>query len=318
MSGIKFINTQREKILRISNILIILGTCLNLSGMVGEQESINIIIVLSYLLIISCITVVEYFIKYNNIRIMIGIRSLATQLLICSEMILLAYSNNPNKPSIIETNMSVLMIIILLSLLGYLKFYTYILSITSVACYGYCAYIIDNPEMLRNLSIYILLFSICAYLSTLLTKGINTIINKNKQYKIDIQEALETMGLTEEEFNAHLDLAKKNKKRGNPTVDLFNIIGDRAQETLKKNVTYLMEQDKIIYDKLGKYIPEFTPSEIEIAKLIAEGKKIGEITEILNKKKSNITCQRTKMRVKLNLSKEDNLRDAILKRVIVE
>ena len=79
-----------------------------------------------------------------------------------------------------------------------------------------------------------------------------------------------------------------------------------------------MEQDKIIYDKLGKYIPEFTPSEIEIAKLIAEGKKIGEITEILNKKKSNITCQRTKMRVKLNLSKEDNLRDAILKRVIVE
>ena len=75
MSGIKFINTQREKILRISNILIILGTCLNLSGIVGEQEPINRIIVLSYLLIISGITVVEYLIKYNNFRIMIGVRA---------------------------------------------------------------------------------------------------------------------------------------------------------------------------------------------------------------------------------------------------
>ena len=318
MTVLNFIKQQQQQVLKISNILIIIGSCLNLFGLVGIQGSIHRTIIIVYLLIIACFAAMEYIRKYNNFRIMIGFRALAAQLLICIKMIILAHSSDPNSSIIITSHMSVLIIILLVLLLSYLTFFSYFLSLVSVICYTYCAYMLDSPEMWRNISLYIVLFSVCAFLNIQLMKEVNAIINENRQYKVDIQDTLDTLGLTENEFNAYIELSKNKKKGENAMGDIFNILGDRAQETLKKNVTYLMEQDKIVYDKIGEIIPEFTPSEIEIAKLIVKGKKIGDMIQILNKKKSNITCQRTKMRVKLNLSPEDNLRDAILKRVIIE
>ena len=212
--------------------------------------------------------------------------------------------------------MVILAILLLLALLAYLHYFTYILAVITLANYTLCAYMLGKEEIWRNLPIYILLFSAGAFLSSMLAKGINAVLKENAQYKVDAQEALNTLGMTRDEFSAYIELTKKNGDKA--MLDIFSVIGDSAREMLKKNVTYLVEQDKIVYDKIGELIPEFTPSEVEIAKLIVEGKKISEMISILNKKQSNITCQRTKMRVKLKLNEKDNLRDAILKRVIIE
>lgn len=95
-------------------------------------------------------------------------------------------------------------------------------------------------------------------------------------------------------------------------------MGNDTREKLKKNVAYVMEQEKLVSDKISQYIPKFTQSEIEIAKLIIEGKKLKDIIVLINKKHSNITCQRSKMRAKPNLKEGDNLRDAIIKRVTLK
>ena len=318
MTGVEIINRQQRKVLKVSNIFITIGVGLNLVGIMGAQAPIHIILILSYFFIIVCLSVKEYIFKDTNLRYMIGWRLLLAQLLICIKMVLFVFSNSPNTSLMITTHMAVFTIILLFSLLAYLKCFTYILSLIAIVSYTFCAYIINSHDMWRNLPIYILLFSVGVFLSSMLTRGISAVLSDNEKYKVDMQEALATLGMTENEFNAYIELTKKNKKENKVTLDIFNIIGDRAREMLKQNVIHLVEQDKIVYDKVGELIPEFTPSEVEIAKLIIEGKKIGDMISILDKKKSNITCQRTKMRVKLNLSTEDNLRDAILKRVNIE
>lgn len=66
------------------------------------------------------------------------------------------------------------------------------------------------------------------------------------------------------------------------------------------------------YELLRQYLPQLTPSELEICALIIQDKRQTEICRTLRKTPGNITCQRTSIRAKLNLEKGDNLRLALL------
>ena len=318
IDGLEIINKQQRNVLHISNVLVALGTTLNLLGLVGTQDATHRIVIIVYTLVIASLASVQYLRKKPNLRVLIGSRLLAAQILICTKMILFALYNEPNAALMITTNVVVLGILLLLALLAYLHYFTYLLSFLTIIAYAFCAYLLNNDEVWRNLPVYILLFSAGAFLSSMLAKGVNTVLLENEKYRLNTKEMLSALGMTEAEFSTYTDFSKENKRGNKAVIDIFHTIGDGPREMLKKNVSYLMEQDKIVYDKIGELIPEFTPSEVEIAKLIVEGKRIVEMIPILMKKKSNITCQRVNMRVKLKLNAKDNLRDAILKRVAVE
>jgi DNA-binding CsgD family transcriptional regulator len=68
-------------------------------------------------------------------------------------------------------------------------------------------------------------------------------------------------------------------------------------------------------ENVSSRLPELSPSETEICRLIIQGKKQNEICTILGKKESNISCQRTNIRRKLNLTPDENLKKALIERL---
>ena len=62
-------------------------------------------------------------------------------------------------------------------------------------------------------------------------------------------------------------------------------------------------------------IPDLTHSELEICRLIVQGKKLDDIARLLNKSTSNINTQRSNIRRKLELKAEDNLCDFIVSKI---
>ncbi|MEG1660470.1 MAG: LuxR family transcriptional regulator, partial [Bacteroides sp.] len=99
------------------------------------------------------------------------------------------------------------------------------------------------------------------------------------------------------------------------TAKLLELLGGAAEQQIRKNVTYYLKQSAIEFEKLNERLPELTTSEIEICSLILKEKKLKELSQELGKSPSNITCQRTNIRSKLGLKKEENLHQFLIKRM---
>lgn len=114
--------------------------------------------------------------------------------------------------------------------------------------------------------------------------------------------------LTKEEQSAIDMLINLNKSDKEKVYSLLSRLSSTHQEELLNNIKDYYHQQYIETVNLLSLCPSLTPSEVEICKLILMDKSLKEICFTLHKTSSNITSQRTHIRKKLNLSKQDDLR----------
>lgn len=93
---------------------------------------------------------------------------------------------------------------------------------------------------------------------------------------------------------------------------LSRLSEEQQEELMRKMKDYYQEQQAETANFQAAF-PSLTNSEVEICKLVAKGKTLKEVCAILGKEKSNITCQRTHIRRKLGLDKNEDLRDALIR-----
>ena len=118
--------------------------------------------------------------------------------------------------------------------------------------------------------------------------------------------------ITKEEQSAIDMLINLNKSDKEKVYSLLSRLSSTHQEELLNNIKDYYHQQYIETINLLSICPSLTPSEIEICKLILIGKSLKEICFTLHKTPSNITSQRTHIRKKLNLVKQDDLRTSLM------
>lgn len=118
--------------------------------------------------------------------------------------------------------------------------------------------------------------------------------------------------ITKEEQVAIDMLINLNKSDKEKVYSLLSRLSSTHQEELLNNIKDYYHQQYIETLNLLSICPSLTPSEIEICKLILMDKSLKEICSTLHKTPSNITSQRTHIRKKLNLTKQDDLRTSLM------
>nr|DAF86983.1 MAG TPA: helix-turn-helix protein [Siphoviridae sp. ctZiV25] len=118
--------------------------------------------------------------------------------------------------------------------------------------------------------------------------------------------------ITKEEQVAIDMLINLNKSDKEKVYSLLSRLSSTHQEELLNNIKDYYHQQYIETLNLLSTCPSLTPSEIEICKLILMDKSLKEICSTLHKTPSNITSQRTHIRKKLNLTKQDDLRTSLM------
>lgn len=118
--------------------------------------------------------------------------------------------------------------------------------------------------------------------------------------------------ITKEEQSAIDMLINLNKSDKEKIYSLLSRLSSTHQEELLNNIKDYYHQQYIETINLLSICPSLTPSEVEICKLILIGKSLKEICFTLHKTPSNITSQRTHIRKKLNLVKQDDLRTSLM------
>ena len=175
------------------------------------------------------------------------------------------------------------------------------ITITTILTLGLTIFCITSPlhHILRVMRIffvgYMFILYVIAFDSKNATKGLRmpNRITKEEQSAIDML----------------INLNESDKEK---VYSLLSRLSSTQQEELLNNIKDYYHQQYIETVNLLSICPSLTPSEVEICKLILIGKSLKEICFSLHKTPSNITSQRTHIRKKLNLAKQDDLRTSLM------
>ena len=113
-----------------------------------------------------------------------------------------------------------------------------------------------------------------------------------------------------EQIKAYIQLAQ-NRLPAEKIDMLFEQMQPYQISNVVYNITKYTEHHRAMLEKIADILPELTPSELSVCRLVLEGKKQGEICSLLNKTKTNVNTHRAHIRKKLNITTNENLRDAL-------
>lgn len=236
------------------------------------------------------------------------------QLTLTVEMIYLALSPTQYNLMVIVANTVLLALNTMISMAALLERNTLILGAATIATYIACT-VISGDGILRNfLVLFIISFTIVGLVGLLVAKSTHNMEEEIIRLKKGEAELLTLLRMKKDEVKAYVSLTSK-KYSHEGTRELLESFDKKARRNLIVNVEeYLMARNTDL-ETIKKALPELTPSEREICQLILQGKKLGEISIILNKTESNINTHRANMRRKLGLQPTDNLQEKLQERI---
>lgn len=291
---------------------IIIALMANLFGYTGPQELPPIIFNIAYLTI-TITVILLYSIKKIKLYQAFGSLTMTTHLFTCNEMFLCALTPNPHGAMLILGNVVILVVNTMFAMFFYIKKLPFILSTLSTVTYVGCTILTNDSHLKEFAIVMIIVFAVIAVLGNLLVKNAHDLSYENWTLKQEDETLYEVLKMEKEQIHAYIGLAKQ-KNEHLETTKLLDILNENARNNVINNVKEALTEKEIENKNMAEIFPELTPSEIEISKLIISGKKISEISDILKKSESNITCQRTNIRKKLGLQPKDSLMEFLQSR----
>ena len=154
----------------------------------------------------------------------------------------------------------------------------------------------------------------CLFLSYVLRGNMLKTLKENELLKEEERQLLAYLHINRDELLSFIRFFKESGESESKAA-LMNAMGEEAKARIYSVVKSQMAEDMLRANELENVFPELTASQREIAQLILQGKSVGEIADILFKSVGNITSQRTHIRSKLGLKKEENLKDVLTMRM---
>lgn len=289
--------------------LLVIGLGMNLLALTGPQKSFN------FILNSSCIFVVAVFFAVYlggklSLSRTLGLMTIASQLATSVEMVHCAFIADEYHLMLIVGNIVLLTANVMVSMIAYLKYNSYILSLIGAGTYTVCILITGNGTLLNFFGLYLAIFIILCVLGNRLVKNVRTLHKENADLKKDEENLFSVLKLEREQMKAYVGLAQE--AHGIETTgSLLDMLGEDARKNVIANVRdYLLAQDTE-KTEMERLFPELSPSERDICGMILRGKKLGEICFLLGKTETNINSTRAHIRKKLGLAATDNLSNVL-------
>lgn len=238
-----------------------------------------------------------------------------THIEICIEMIYCSINDDyAFQRLLIMSNMVISVLYIMISICAYMYKISIQLSFITVVSYTVCVIVTQGPFLTSFLPLIVIIYGMVAILGRLLNKNINSLLKEYNSLKAEEASLLKSLQMSRDELFAFAQLVSNdNSEEKNGT--LLSILGEKTKKNLYAAIASHIKEEKSHIDVLRTVFPELSPSELSICRLIVQDKTVSQISEILHRSSGNITSQRSNIRSKLKLEKNDNLKEVLLERM---
>ena len=202
-----------------------------------------------------------------------------------------------------------------MTIVTYTPLLTIVCFLTGLVTSSVSLYYNSNTEIDNFYLFLVCLEFFITYLSIKVKINTVHILKEYGEVRSSENTVLDFFQMDRSQLLGYIKLAQKCNLSADETDQLLNSFGQRAKVNIAGNISMLIKQKEADLERIQKCLPELTPSELEITRLILQGKKLKDICEILGKKAGNVTSQRTNIRAKLGLNPDENLFEALQKRM---
>ena len=165
-----------------------------------------------------------------------------------------------------------------------------------------------------DIQITVLFTLLCLFtcaLAHISQRGIQGIQQENKNYQATHNSILKAFNMRQSELIAYLQLCR-TKEPDSKNIDLLlSQLDEQSKHNLIHAAMALKKKREAQQLVLSKSFPSLSHTELEVGRLVVEGKTLSEIALIMGKSTTNISTVRGNIRKKLNLLPNENLEEKL-------
>ena len=294
--------------------LAVMGMSLHLLHILGS--SAMVLRALSMCVLAICVPTFILWLK-GRVRVTkaFAVTGLAVQAVQVLKILYIAYALPPDFSYLVALNGVISLAIMMLLEVCYLRFSCIFVGVTNVAVLIYVGNMMQSKPMWQ-LVILVSLFTVFfIFMGDLMYRNVKQIHSENSQYQLGERQLLHTLRLNRNEVEAYLAICRKHPGDKKDLDQLFSMLSERSQHNVISAVDYNKTLKAIEKDNIKNVLPDFTPMELEIARLVMLDMKLSQIIDATGKSESNVSVVRSRIRKKLGLKPGDDLREALLNKL---
>ena len=291
------IENQRELIFSYLSIGCIIGIVLFLiTGGSDENKKFFFIINSIHISFIILLFFLHYFKKISTVA-----------------AIIMAIKNTPFSISLILGNITLIGLLLIFMVISYIPYIPSIITFISALTYTYCIYRTQNETLIEVALPIFVAFVVVSLMNRHLTQNISNMQKENIRYEIEQKTILGFLNMDKQQVFRFIEIMKSKGLTMSQTEEVLELLGKETWEKIESGVRRMIQNNEQNIERLKQYADTLTPSELLMCELILDNKNISAISAITGKSVSNITSTRSHIRNKLNLKKDENLREALLR-----
>ncbi len=303
---------QRFVVFLFTDVALIVLNTLSIFTQPLEKPAIISAIFIS---VVSALLMILYFMRMLPLRGAITLLLVIAQAQNVVEMVTYSYHYSEPIQQFIITDILTSLLLVMTAFLAYLHFSPTIVSVLSIFSYAFVLFKVNSPLLEGLFPVYLFILVTIILYDSLVARTVFYIDEEKVELTDEFTAFIQASGLSRDDIKGYSALSRNYGTSTASTREILMTMKPRAQQNLMESVMAVLREENSDRNILHKIFPSFTETQLSIAQLIIQDKKLSEICMRLGKSENNISAQRSNIRAKLNLSPEDNLRDALVNAV---
>lgn len=313
-------STSREERHRLTVFLFAAGSALvgfplHIFGVWGSPD--HVLLSLSVAIWLGVLVAFTLFIfKKMSLLHAFSMYGIVMQTFLTAKILYISITMPPGGTYLIIFNSFISLIVILLLIMGYMHILPFFLTLASLAT-SIAAYVI-MPGAIQPQFIMFFFFveMISCVLGFMMWRAMHDVEKENKDFRKEESDILKAFNMTREELLAYISMSKTDDQNEDEVNEFFDHLDERTEHNIITAVKTREIEVMMRNADLAKALPTtLTPTEIDICRLVLQGKTIKMIGELLGKTKNNVSTVRIHIRKKLGLTTDQDLRESLKERV---
>ena len=285
-------------------------TLLNIVGAIGIRH--HFLQAVAFALLALCISMVVLYLRRTLTLIQaFTVFAISAQLLEIARIGFLALAKPQGYEAIIIDYQIGSYTILLYLTLGFVPKTPFISTALSIATLAFTTFYYHAAIDIQITILFTLLSLFTCALAHISQRGMQGIQQENKNYQATHNSILKAFNMRQSELIAYLQLCR-TKEPDSKNIDLLlNQLDEQSKHNLIHAAMALKKKREAQQLVLSKSFPSLSHTELEVGRLVVEGKTLSEIAVIMGKSTTNISTVRGNIRKKLNLLPNENLEEKL-------
>ena len=233
-------------------------------------------------------------------------------MVIQSVRLLVLASIGLHAPMLTTVNITVCYMIVLLCSISLLSRTSFVCTCINFTTIFLCRYLTHNPMYGQLLIIY----GFMSVATTVFGFVAGTLLREQQMelndYAHTIDQVLHVFNMNKTELLALLKLAKAKDAAAVYDTGLMEQLDHKTLRNIIKVAKHIEHLQASRRKDMHKRFPMLSPVELDVCRLVEQGRTLRDISNILGKSVSNVSTVRGNIRKKLGLAQDDDLRSALL------